>query len=142
MPHHLKNDCKNNGRLHKLLSKRRNQRSSFCIESSFPNLVTGVFVCNLHSQRLFVYENASFAHLRLPAVVASNFQLKYFLFEKNCKSLIHSSMCWPVAMLNQVLSLALKATWLSAGPWGGSFVLGSRVVLNVCPDASAYAVSI
>lgn len=71
MPHHLKNDCKNNGRLYKFLLKRRNKISSFYMETSFPNLVTGVSVCNLHSQRLFVYENASFAHISMQSVVAS-----------------------------------------------------------------------
>lgn len=71
MPHHLKNDCKNNGRLYQFLLKRRNKVSSFYMEASFANLVTGAVVCNLHSQGLFGYENASFAHLRMQSVVGS-----------------------------------------------------------------------
>lgn len=44
--------------------------------------------------------------------------------------------------LSQGLSLAPKATWLPAGPWGGSFVLGSRGAVNVCLHTSAYAGSV
>lgn len=44
--------------------------------------------------------------------------------------------------LSQGLSPAPKATWLPAGPWGGSFVLGSRGAVNVCLHTSAYAGSV
>lgn len=145
MPHHLKNDCKTRGRLYKFLLRRRNRISSFYMESSFPNLVTGVFfVCNLHSEAICVWKCIIHSLSVCSQWWLANSQLKYVLFEKNGKSPIHSheGMSWAVGRLNQVLPLALKATWLSAGPWGGSFVLGSRVVVNVCLHTSAYAGSV
>lgn len=92
MLHHLKNDCKNHGRFYKFLVKRKNKISSFYMESSFPNLVTGVFMCNFSSQRLFVYENTSVAHWRVQSVVASKLLTQIYSFWKEWQ--VSRSLSW------------------------------------------------
>lgn len=72
-------------------------------------------------------------------VVASQLVTQIFSFWKEWLSQGHRLGC---VRLSQGLSLALKATWLPAGPWGGSFVLGSRGAVNVCLHTSAYAASV
>lgn len=132
MPHHPKN----NGRLYKFLLKIR---SSFSLGSSFPSLITEVFVCNVHSQKLLVQENMSLVPFDSQPVLASQLLTQICSFWKEWLSQGHRLGC---VRLSQGLSLALKATWLPVGPWGGSFVLGSRGAVNVCLHTSAYAASV
>lgn len=141
MPSHIKNVCKNNGRLYKSSLGRRNKISSFYMESRFPDQFTGGFTgCVIGTHR---------GSLRMKCITRwlctrsswwlAHFYLKYVLFAWNSKSPIRSQegLSWAVVRLSPVLSLALKATWLLVCPSGESFVLGSKVIAHVCLHTSA-----
>lgn len=50
---------------------KKKEISSFSLGSSFPNVITEDFVCNLHSQKLLVQEKMSLVPSDLQPVVAS-----------------------------------------------------------------------
>lgn len=98
------------------------------------------FVHNLHTQRLFVYKNVPFVPLCMRSAVPVR------LLTQTCKqqtpSCSYVSLSWAVVRLYQVLSLALKVTWLCTGHWGGNFGLWSRAFKSGCVCMSACAVPV